>query len=125
MLVFLSECGPLRLFLGWGRGAVVQESFLLYERWWCCCSHSPIKCHSFIHMFTHSSMGYLLCFTGACATFLLPSVSGGHASALKITLQKLFSVDFFCISLKKIPILNSLVPIIAGGVEKFMHLALV
>jgi hypothetical protein len=33
-------------------------------------------------------------------SFLLPSVSGGHVSALEITFQKLFSVDIFCILLK-------------------------
>jgi len=54
--------------------------------------------------------------------FLLLSVSGGQVSALEITLQKLFSVDFFSVFYLNLPILNSLVLIIAGGLEQFMHL---
>jgi hypothetical protein len=39
-------------------------------------------------------MGYILCCTDAFATLSFASVSGGHVSALEITFQKLFSVDF-------------------------------
>jgi len=45
-------------------------------------------CPSFVHTFFCAALVPV-------PLFLLPYVSGGHVSALEITFQKLFSVDFF------------------------------
>jgi len=53
--------------------------------------------HAVLPLFTHFSRATFCVALVPLPPFLLPSVSGGHVSALEITFHELFSVDFLSV----------------------------